>query len=453
MADFQQLGKYKVIEVLGKGAMGVVYRGFDPMIERQVAIKTVRKELMDQDLAGEIIARFKNEAQAAGRLTHPGIVAIYEYGEDESTAYIAMEFVQGRGLRDYLARHERFGLQEVMSIMGQLLEALHYAHEHGVVHRDIKPANLIMTATGGLKVADFGIARIDRSNLTTVGSIMGTPSYMSPEQYGGLPVDRRTDIFSAGVVLYELLTGSKPFDGVTETIAYRICHEPHRNPSEIDPQAIPAIFDAVLAKALAKKPDERYPTAREFADSLLAAYERRGGAAAAETTILHSAPPKGPERPDTTFPPPGWKAEDLRALEEALLPYVGPMARLLVKKAAKATTDGHQLVSLLADSISGEQAKKQFLATALAKVPAAVQPGATAEAGGGKTVTRSEPIDPKDVEQAASRLAPYLGPIARVVAKKAAAQTQDLRSLYLRIADSLANPEDRARFLKDAGYS
>jgi serine/threonine protein kinase len=157
------------------------------MIERQVAIKTVRKELMDQDLAGEIIARFKNEAQAAGRLTHPGIVAIYEYGEDESTAYIAMEFVQGRGLRDYLARHERFGLQEVMSIMGQLLEALHYAHEHGVVHRDIKPANLIMTATGGLKVADFGIARIDRSNLTTVGSVMGTPSYMSPEQYGGLP--------------------------------------------------------------------------------------------------------------------------------------------------------------------------------------------------------------------------------------------------------------------------
>src|SRR2546422_11573955 len=197
--------------------MGVVYKGYDPVLERHVALKTVRKELVDENLAGQIIARFKNEALASGRLNHPAIVGIYEYGENKQLAYIAMEYVQGRGLRDFLARQERFGLQEVMTIMSRLLDALDYAHEHGVVHRDIKPQNIIMTPDGRLKLADFGIARIDRSNLTQVGSIMGTPAYMSPEQYAGQQVDRRSDIFSCGVVLYELLTGVKPFEGPTRS--------------------------------------------------------------------------------------------------------------------------------------------------------------------------------------------------------------------------------------------
>src|SRR2546426_541168 len=149
--------------------MGVVYKGYDPVIERHVALKTVRKELVDENLATQIIARFKNEALASGRLNHPAIVGIYDYGENKQLAYIAMEYVQGRGLRDFLARQERFGLQEVMTIMSRLLDALDYAHEHGVVHRDIKPQNIIMTPDGRLKLADFGIARIDRSNLTQVG--------------------------------------------------------------------------------------------------------------------------------------------------------------------------------------------------------------------------------------------------------------------------------------------
>ena len=458
MADLKQLGKYTVIEVLGKGAMGVVYKGFDPIIERHVALKTVRKEVMDQHLAGEIIARFKNEAQAAGRLTHPGIVAIYDYGEDASTAYIAMEFVQGHSLRHYLARREAFGLQGVVSIMGELLQALDYAHEHGVVHRDIKPANIIMMTNGRLKVADFGIARIDRSSLTIVGSVMGTPSYMSPEQYAGLPVDRRTDIFSSGVVLYELLTGSKPFEGATDTIiAYKICHEPHRKPSEINPQAVPTVFDAVMAKALAKKAEDRYPTAKEFADALLGAYENRGTVSTeAEATVRNTIVPHVPERQDTTFPPPGWNPRDLRALEELFAPYVGPIARVLIKKAAITTTDGRQLLGLLTDSIQGEQEKKAFLAAASSRVPEMV---AQSAATGQSDVSRGsvsfllQPIDPADVEKATSRLAPYLGPIAKVVAKKAAAQTTDLKSLYLRLADSLASPEDREKFLKDSGYS
>lgn len=451
MADLKQLGKYKIVEVIGKGAMGVVYKGYDPVLERNVALKTVRKELVDPELAGQIIARFKNEALAAGRLTHPGIVGIYDYGDSKQLAYIAMEFVQGRGLRDFLARKERFGLQDVMKIMSQLLDALDYAHDHGVVHRDIKPANIIMTSSGGLKVADFGIARIDRSNLTEVGSIMGTPAYMSPEQYAGQQVDRRSDIFSCGVVLYELLTGTKPFEGPTEILGYKICHEPHRNPSEVNPQGVPDVFDAILAKALAKKPDDRYASAREFAKALAKGFESRDGSTASpETTVLPTVIHREKERPDTTFPPPGWEAERLRALEELLAPHVGPMARVLVRKSAKTTTDGLALVRLLAASIPSERDREAFAAAALDKVSARVQSEAAPDRSSPELSHKE--IETAEVEKAAGRLARYLGPIAKVMAKKAAAQTGDAKAFYERLAESLADPKERAEFLKKSGY-
>ena len=199
-----RLGKYEITEVLGKGAMGIVYKAFDPNIRRTVAIKTIRKELIDDDHAGQMIARFRNEAQAAGRLSHPGIVAVYDYGEDDALSYIAMEYVQGNPLREYFNRKTQFAERDIVSIMVQLLDALAYSHEQGVVHRDIKPANLIVMTNGKLKVADFGIARIDSSSLTQIGSVMGTPGYMAPEQYAGDSIDWRADIFSAGVVLYPL---------------------------------------------------------------------------------------------------------------------------------------------------------------------------------------------------------------------------------------------------------
>ena len=448
MADLKQLGKYKVVEVIGKGAMGVVYKGYDPVIERHVALKTVRKELVDENLAGQIIARFKNEALASGRLNHPAIVGICDYGENKQLAYIAMEYVQGRGLRDFLARQERFGLQDVMSIMSRLLDALHYAHEHGVVHRDIKPQNIIMTPDGRLKVADFGIARIDRSNLTQVGSVMGTPAYMSPEQYAGQQVDRRSDVFSCGVVLYELLTGVKPFEGPTETVGYKICHEPHRNPSEINPEGVPEVFDAILAKALAKKAEDRYASAREFADALAKGFESRGGeSVATEVTLLPTIIHQ--DRRDTTFPPPGWAAEPLRELEELLAPYVGPVARVLVRRSAKTTSDGPALVRLLAEKIPSERDGEAFAAAALEKVFAVTRSETASDRSSPGLSNR--PIEAEDIDKAAGRLAPYVGPIAKVMAKKAAAQARDLKAFYQRLAENL-DPEDRARFLKDAGY-
>jgi serine/threonine-protein kinase len=336
-----------------------------------------------------------------------------------------------------------------MSIMSRLLDALEYAHEHGVVHRDIKPQNIIMTPDGRLKLADFGIARIDRSNLTQVGAIMGTPAYMSPEQYAGQQVDRRSDIFSCGVVLYELLTGVKPFEGPTETVGYKICHELHRNASEINPQGVPEVFDAILGKALAKKPEDRYASAREFATALAKAFESRGGAAVlTEATILPTIIHH--DRRDTTSPPPGWDPVQLRGLEELLAPHVGPMARVLVKRSAKTTTDGPTLVRLLAASVSSERDANAFAAAALEKVFAIGQPEEAPEQSSPDLSNR--PIEAADVDKAAARLAPYVGPIAKVMAKKAAAQARDLKAFYKRLAENLADPDERAEFLKKSGY-
>ena len=270
MTEPQRLGKYEIQSVLGKGAMGVVYKAFDPDIERPVAIKTIRRDMVDPELAVQYMARFRNEAKAAGRLYHPNIVGVYEYGEDDDVAYIAMEYVEGTGLREYLNRRTSFDFGLLVALMSQLLQALEFAHERGVVHRDIKPSNLIVTAQGLLKVADFGVARVDTSNLTAAGVVIGTPSYMSPEQCMGEEVDARSDLFSVGVVLYELVTGERPFRGSVEGIAYQICREEPVSPSKASSLALPEALDQLVTKALAKQPSARFPSARAFNDALRA---------------------------------------------------------------------------------------------------------------------------------------------------------------------------------------
>ncbi len=284
MTTFTRLGKYLIRRELGKGAMGIVYEGFDPQIERTVAIKTILPSQLKGEEAIQVLARFKREAQAAGRLNHPGIVAVYDYGEEvadedhtmvagegaqarQRVAYIAMEFVKGRELRDFFEANERFAIKDVERLMLEVLDALGHAHANGVVHRDIKPANLIVLADGKVKVADFGIARVEKSELTQVGTVMGTPAYMSPEQFMGQPVDGRSDIFSCGVILYQFLTGEKPFTGNSTTIMYKVLHEEPLAPSLLN-VALPAAFDAVVKKAMAKNPDERYQSAQEFAQAI-----------------------------------------------------------------------------------------------------------------------------------------------------------------------------------------
>jgi tRNA A-37 threonylcarbamoyl transferase component Bud32 len=270
-----RLGKYELKREIGRGAMGVVYEGWDPMIERRVAIKCIRQDQLDSSEAEEILARFQREAKAAGRMSHPNIVAVYEFGHENNLYFIAMEYVEGRELKDYFDKHERFPLSEVVRIMTQLLDALDVAGRKGIVHRDIKPANIIILPDGTLKIADFGIARIESSQLTQTGAAIGTPTYMSPEQLLGQPVDGRSDLFSAGVVFYQFLTGEKPFTGErATTVITKVLSENPAPPSSLD-LTLPASFDAPTRKALAKKPEDRFQTGREFAQALKVAYDNR----------------------------------------------------------------------------------------------------------------------------------------------------------------------------------
>jgi TPR repeat protein/tRNA A-37 threonylcarbamoyl transferase component Bud32 len=268
----ERLGKYQIRRELGRGAMGVVYEGHDPFIERAVAIKVLRLDESNAELAAELRMRFRREAQAAGRLGHPGIVAVYEYGEDADagSAFIAMELVRGRDLKSLFDAGKRFTLAETGRLMDELLAALQHAHERGVVHRDIKPGNIILLDSGGLKVADFGIAKLDTSELTQLGSVLGTVSHMAPEQLTGEPVDRRSDLYSCGVILYQLLTGERPFTGPPASLMHKVLHEEPLPPSQRTP-GLPAALDAVVLKAMAKSADRRHPDARAFAADLHAA--------------------------------------------------------------------------------------------------------------------------------------------------------------------------------------
>jgi serine/threonine-protein kinase len=270
MADIGSLGKYELRREIGRGAMGVVYEGYDPMIKRVVALKTIRADQLAGEESATVIARFRREAQAAGRLSHPNIVPIYDFGEDGGVWYIAMECVHGRELKDYFEANQRFAMADIVRIMTQMLDALDYSHRQGVIHRDIKPANVFLLDDGTVKVADFGIAHIDSSSLTQVGTVLGTPSYMSPEQIQGLPVDGRSDIFSAGVILYQFLTGERPFAGSATTTMQKVLKEEPLPPSTLNVQVMPGM-DAVVRKALAKRADDRYQSAREFAAALRAA--------------------------------------------------------------------------------------------------------------------------------------------------------------------------------------
>lgn len=290
--DTQQLGKYRILGELGRGAMGIVYRGFDPLIEREVAIKTLRADLLEGNEKSTLLARFKKEAQAAGRLNHPNIVQVYEYGEDGDRVFIAMELIQGKELKEFIAEEARFDLPGIVHMMDELLDALGFAHSHGVVHRDIKPSNIVVLKDGRIKVTDFGIARLESSTLTQAGNVLGTPSYMSPEQFMAQRVDGRSDLFSTGVLLYELLTGEKPFIGNSfATIMHKVLRETPIPPSELN-ITLPTVFDAVVAKALAKRPDERFQDARAFAQALDAALAGRPMPVdtSSDATVMVSSP-------------------------------------------------------------------------------------------------------------------------------------------------------------------
>lgn len=506
-----RIGPYPIRGVIGSGSMGMVYLGHDPMIDRPVAVKTVHKSLLEGvGSDSNFVERFKIEAQAAGRLNHRGIVSVYQFGEDAGLAYIAMEYVPGYSLRQYIARAPRFGRDDVLCLMVQLLDALHYAHMHGVIHRDIKPANLLVSDDGRLKITDFGIARIESTQLTRVNTVVGSPGYMAPEQYTGGQIDRRVDVFAAGVVLYQLLTGHLPFSGTDEAVMYKIVYE--------DPEPITIAehdqdlmrYSDVLAKALAKHPEQRYASARVFRETLLelAGHKVPEALPAERLLAAPTLPPPGPDeagaptRPDrrrggetrpghlddgsvtlrqprlnvdngpATVPgallgpptvpsaerlavtrgevPPGWSVEALAAIERDLAHHVGPVARVLVQRGARLHTTTDDLRSALASAITDDLARRRFMqpvappnsgfgASGRSSMFGNTGPGTSgglapgkAPGGGNGPGTGAHPpatgalapVREQDATRIAAVLVRSLGPIAKVIVKRASAQVQ-----------------------------
>ena len=342
------IGRYRVERVLGRGAAGFVYLAHDPVIDRKVAIKLVRAELVDEAAHAEYLERFQREAQAAGRCQHPNIVAIYDFALDDANPFLVMEYVDGMNLAEVLSRRGRYAVDAARSVILQVLDALACAHAIGVVHRDVKPANILLTPGERVKVADFGIARLDTSHLTQDGTMIGTPSYMSPEQCVGDSADARSDLFSAGAVLYEMLCGRRAFPGHSATaVTYRVVHEAPADLGSLVP-GIPPEVESVVRRALAKAPANRFASAQEMS------------AAVRGSGVLPATP-----QPDDTLVAPVTRTiittMEAERAERALAIYLGPIAKLLVKRALANAVTPAALWENLAEQVGREADRAAFL--------------------------------------------------------------------------------------------
>ncbi len=464
----ERIGKYTISGVLGRGSMGTVYKGFDPHIHRAVAIKTIHRELLgDSTATDSMAARFRNEAKAVGRIAHPGVVAIYDFGEDGDVTFIAMEFVDGRTLDEILAVPQMLSEANVLAVMDQLLEALAVAHSQGVWHRDIKPANLIVTKAGQVKLTDFGIARLEDANLTQVSSMIGTPAYMAPEQFTGKGIDHRADIFACGVLLYRMLTGRRAFTGATQEVMYKILNDEPPPPSVVTQGLRPVAFDAVVARAIAKNPANRYPDALAMRTALQA-LSRTPASATAKATVILPIPRDG-EQPVTTSavspsvaspkeaPPPrdpalssgasgsslgatGWDPTELARIERALATHVGPMARVMVREAARTHADPASLASAVGRHIADETKRHQFAEQVRGGSQVTPVGSHSASSASGATpipaaVASAAPVGDPLTDDFKTRVAQIvtrkMGPIARVMVRRAADASGGSRARFV----------------------
>jgi serine/threonine-protein kinase len=346
------LGRYQPVAVLGEGAMGVVYRALDPLIDRVVAIKVIRAALLAPEARAEFLERFRREARAAARCSHPAIIAVFDFADDAEAPFLVMEFVEGRTFSALLREAAANRAQAIPGLMSTLLLALDglaAAHAQGVVHRDIKPANILVTPQGRPKIADFGIARMEVHGLTEVGGMIGTPGYMAPEQALGRPVGAAADVFAAGAIAYEVLFGRAPFTGAT--LAELVLKLTGPEPAALGRLAQTPL-GRVLSRALAKDPAERFPHAGAFAAALREAMGRAGAPVAAPAAPSAAPPP--PEPPPLAPPPPAparpsldLTATQREAAIRALAFLIGPIARVHVQRAAAEASDPEAFIETL----------------------------------------------------------------------------------------------------------
>jgi serine/threonine-protein kinase len=449
MSILVKAGRYEIIGELGRGAMGVVYKAKDPVIGRIVAVKTVRLSAEGSGLSRpELLQRFQTEARAAGLLTHPNIVVIYDAGEEEGLFYITMELVEGKSLLGLIEAQQQFPLPRVLRIMEQTCSALQFAHERNVVHRDIKPANLMMTGDDTVKVTDFGTAKIMQFGAAQQTShVMGTPSYMSPEQVKGKAVDGRSDIFSLGVVLYEMLTREKPFPGQNITsVIYKIVNEEPVSPCKIDPSIHPGM-NAVILKALAKEPEMRYQNCRELLDDLRNYRALAGGPDATVVMNASSIPavavrPSSEERfssslggPARALPPGGNPALTPSPRRTGhIAPYEGPpekassvvRAFIVIVLLGVIAYGGYRVRPFMQDMMSRHERQATGMAAPLPENPATAP--ATDPAAAALPVSTGAPLTAEGAGSAVT--APPVDPPAPAAGKKTAAPLSSIASEF-----------------------
>lgn len=451
--DPQSIGRYRIIDVLGRGAMGVIYKAHDPDIDRSVAIKLIRTDLLNGADRADFIVRFRREAQAAGRCSHPNIVSIYDFSVHDGNPFLVMEFVDGVTLVEALPASGRFAMEDAVFLMLQVLRALQAAHAMGIVHRDVKPANILLTGGTLVKVTDFGISHLDTSNITSVESVIGTPSYMSPEQCRGAAADARSDLFSAGIVLYEMLAGTKPFAGRNSAEVFaKLLHEPPSDLRLIVPD-VPEGVQAVILRCLNKDPRERFASAGETALALQEAAVAHGAGYADRTIIMPSRPVKA-DAPFATSTGVGrFDSEFLDTLTLKLTEILGPIATYLVRSAVQRSGSVEVLCASLAANIEQPDKRQRFQAEVQRKIARGTG-GTDLHASASVVTPTATPtvrnFSEIELERLRKTLTQHVGPVARVLIKRAAPHAASMPALWHALSAHIDNAHARAAFLRDA---
>ena len=457
----QAIGRYRVEKLLGSGAMGEVYRAHDPVIDRLVAIKVLRPELVAGSGSDQLLQRFRREARAAGRRFHPNIVAIWDFGDDDGMPFLVMEFVEGRSLDQIIRSSGPLAPGRSVALITQVLNALGFAHKNGIVHRDMKPSNIMVLPNDDVKVADFDIARIDASDFTIVGDLLGTPAYMAPEQLSGAPVDHRTDLFAVGVILFEVLTAVKPFRGksITEIISFMETRGPE-DITALNP-AVPDALKQVITKSVAFDPAQRYADAAEFSKAISETVpptrdQQLSKPPSAVPIAEVTAPPVA--RASQTSPSNASLAPELfREVERDLATYIGPMASIVVKRAARQTNDLLELYELLGRQVNSPRERSEFLAKGRQRAAAGLglrRPSSAPRletAGGRGPDVSAAPARRANIVAIEADLTRYIGPIARIRVKRELEKFETLEKFCLVLAAHIPNERDRRMFLNAHG--
>ena len=441
MSDLpDNIGKYQIKSSLGEGAMGIVYEGFDPDIQRRVAIKTLHPHLINEKNGAEFLERFKREAISAARCTHPNIVTVLEFGQHEDLPFIVMEFVEGSSLQEIIKEGNAIKLQKTLSIISQLLKALHAAHQLKIVHRDIKSANVMILDDGGtVKLADFGIARIAESpELTMTGAVVGTPKYMAPEQMFGLKVDSRADLFSVAMVFLDLLALLPKSPAVPRSSLPDIINLPPNN--RIDYSILyPTALIPVLLKALSITQDARYQTAREFVQGIKEVLPKLKTATTAASDDATAIVQKSTQAPSPN-------AGELDSMTSLLVDYLGPIAKNMMVAHDKANTPVNELATMVSREIPKPEEREEFLKRWEVISGTRIDTTGINNTGTGTSTTQVRPFDDDMLDKMGADYASYIGPLAARLVKHHAATTGNLEQLVDSLASEIPDLKDREKF-------